>query len=92
MGFKTLTIQKRSSEVWQILSTVKTEFDKFGDMLDKVQDNLRKAGDDLEQVRGVRTRAIQRKLRNVESLPAEEKTISQLNIGNINDSETETDE
>jgi DNA recombination protein RmuC len=92
IGFKTLTIQKRSSEVWQILSTVKTEFDKFGEMLDKVQDNLRKAGDDLEQVRGVRTRAIQRKLRNVESLPVEEKTISQLNIGDINDSETETDE
>jgi DNA recombination protein RmuC len=93
MGFKTLTIQKRSSEVWQILSSVKTEFDKFGTMLDKVQDNLRKAGDDLEQVRGVRTRAIQRRLRSVEDLPAAEEGISPLRIGeDRNEAESETDE
>lgn len=93
MGFKTLTIQKRSSEVWQILSSVKTEFDKFGSMLDKVQDNLRKAGDDLEQVRGVRTRAIQRRLRNVESLPVSDEEISPLRMGeNSNEVESETDE
>jgi len=72
MGFKTLAIQKRSSEVWQILGAVKTEFDKFGGMLDKVQDNLRKAGDDLEKVRGVRTRAIQRSLRHIEVLPPDQ--------------------
>jgi DNA recombination protein RmuC len=72
MGFKTLAIQKRSSEVWQILGAVKTEFDKFGGMLDKVQDNLRKAGDDLEKVRGVRTRAIQRSLKHIEVLPPDQ--------------------
>ena len=72
MGFKTLAIQKRSSEVWQILGAVKNEFDKFGGMLDKVQDNLRKAGDDLEKVRGVRTRAIQRSLRHIEVLPPDQ--------------------
>jgi len=75
MGFKTLAIQKRSSEVWQILNVVKKEFGNFGTLLDKVQDNLRKAGDGLEQVRGVRTRAIERSLSKVESLPADEEAL-----------------
>jgi DNA recombination protein RmuC len=75
MGFKTLAIQKRSSEVWQILNVVKKEFGNFGTLLDKVQVNLRKAGDDLEQVRGVRTRAIERSLNKVERLPAEEEAL-----------------
>ena len=72
MGFKTLAIQKRSSEVWQVLSAVKTEFSKFGDMLDKVQTNIRKAGEDLETIRGTRTKAIERKLRDIQSLPVEQ--------------------
>jgi len=81
MGFKTLAIQKRSSEVWQILNVVKKEFGNFGTLLDKVQDNLRKAGDGLEQVRGVRTRAIERSLSKVESLGADEEALlTPLNI------------
>ena len=74
MGFKTLAIEKRSSEVWQVLGAVKTEFGKFGEMLDKVQNNIRKASDDLELIRGTRTNAIVRKLRTVESLPIEQSS------------------
>lgn len=72
MGFRTLAIQKRTSEVWSILGAVKTEFGKFGGMLQKVQKNLQTAGDQLEEVMGKRTRAIERKLRQVEALPIEE--------------------
>lgn len=72
MGFRTLAIQKRTSEVWSILSAVKTEFGKFGGMLQKVQKNLQTAGNQLEEVMGRRTRAIEQKLRNVEALPQEE--------------------
>lgn len=72
MGFRTLAIQKRTSEVWSVLGAVKTEFRKFGGMLEKVQKNLQSAGDQLEEVMGKRTRAIERKLRQVEALPAEE--------------------
>ena len=78
MGFRTLAIQKRTSEVWGVLGAVKTEFGKFGGMLEKVQKNLQNAGDQLEEVMGKRTRAIERKLRQVEALPTEEskKTLS----------------
>lgn len=72
MGFRTLAIQKRTSEVWSVLGAVKTEFGKFGGMLEKVQKNLQNAGDQLEEVMGKRTRAIERKLRQVEALPSEE--------------------
>ena len=72
MGFRTLAIQKRTSEVWNVLGAVKTEFGKFGGMLEKVQKNLQNAGDQLEEVMGKRTRAIERKLRQVEALPTEE--------------------
>ena len=72
MGFRTLAIQKRTSEVWSVLGAVKTEFGKFGGLLEKVQKNLQNAGDQLEEVMGKRTRAIERKLRQVEALPAEE--------------------
>ena len=72
MGFRTLAIQKRTSEVWNVLGAVKNEFGKFGGMLEKVQKNLQSAGDQLEEVMGVRTRAIERKLRQVEALPADE--------------------
>lgn len=72
MGFRTLAIQKRTSEVWNVLGAVKTEFSKFGGMLEKVQKNLQNAGDQLEEVMGKRTRAIERKLRQVEALPLEE--------------------
>ena len=72
MGFRTLAIQKRTSEVWGVLGAVKTEFGKFGGMLEKVQKNLQNAGDQLEEVMGKRTRAIERRLRQVEALPTEE--------------------
>lgn len=72
MGFRTLAIEKRSSEVWTVLAAVKTEFGKFGGMLQKVQKNLETAGSQLDEVIGKRTRAIERKLRQVQELPAEE--------------------
>lgn len=72
MGFRTLAIEKRSSEVWTVLAAVKTEFGKFGGMLAKVQKNLESAGSHLEEVIGKRTRAIERKLRQVQELPAEQ--------------------
>jgi DNA recombination protein RmuC len=72
MGFKTLAIQKRSSEVWQVLGAVKTEFEKFGGLLDKAQKNLQTATSQIDELVGKRTKAIQRKLRGVESLPAGE--------------------
>ena len=65
MGFRTLAIQKRSSEVWQVLAAVKTEFGKFGDVLDKVQQKLQEASTTIDKV-SVRRRAIDRKLRGVE--------------------------
>ena len=71
MGFRTLAIEKRSSEVWRTLGAVKTEFGKFGDVLDGVQKKLVEASNKIEQT-GVRTRAIQRSLRDVESLPGED--------------------
>ena len=68
MGFRTLAIQKRSSEVWRILGSVKAEFEKFGGLLEKAQKNLQTANNQLEEVMGKRTRAIQRQLRSVEAL------------------------
>ena len=61
----------RSSEVWQLLGAVKSEFGKFGEVLDKVKKKLDEAGKHIEAT-GVRTRAITRKLRDVESLPGQE--------------------
>ena len=72
MGFRTLAIEKRSSEVWTVLAAVKTEFGKFGGMLEKVQKNLETAGSQLDEVIGKRTRAIERKLRGVQELPADQ--------------------
>lgn len=86
MGFRTLAIQKRTSEVWSVLGAVKTEFGKFGGMLEKVQKNLQNAGDQLEEVMGKRTRAIERKLRQVEALPTEESR-KMLSLENFTDEE-----
>jgi DNA recombination protein RmuC len=72
MGFRTLAIQKRSSEVWQVLSAVKKEFNQFGGMLDKAQKNIQTGLNQLDDVVGARTRAIQRKLKEVETLPESE--------------------
>lgn len=86
MGFRTLAIQKRTSEVWSVLGAVKTEFGKFGGMLEKVQKNLQNAGDQLEEVMGKRTRAIERKLRQVEALPTEESK-KMLTLNDFTDDE-----
>ena len=68
MGFKTLAIQKRSGEVWQLLGAVKTEFDKFGQGLSKMQQRLRQTDEELDNLIGVRSRAISRKLRAVQTM------------------------
>ncbi len=68
MGFKTLAIQKRSSEVWQVLGAVKKEFENFGGMMSKAQKNIQTGLNQLDDVMGKRTRAIQRKLKSVEAL------------------------
>ena len=68
MGFRTLAVEKRSSEVWQLLGAVKTEFGKFGDVLAKTKEQIDRASTTLGTA-AVRTRAIERKLRDVESLP-----------------------
>ena len=72
MGFKTLAIQKRSSEVWNVLGAVKSEFQKFSDVIKSAQQRLDQAHGELEKLVGVRTRAIQRKLNSVSSLSEEE--------------------
>jgi len=68
MGFKTLAIQKRSSEVWQVLGAVKKEFENFSGLMDKAQKNIQTGLNQLDDVMGKRTRAIQRKLKSVEAL------------------------
>ena len=69
MGFRTLAIQQRSSEVWNLLAAVKTEFGKFGDALAKVKDKLDQASTDMDKV-AVRSRAIRKQLNKVEELPS----------------------
>jgi DNA recombination protein RmuC len=71
MGFRTLAIQQRSSEVWEVLGAVKTEFGKFGEVLAKVKKKLHAVTREMDQA-GVRTRAIERRLREVEELPPPE--------------------
>jgi DNA recombination protein RmuC len=70
MGFKTLAIQKRSSEVWKILGAVKTEFGKFGGVLEKAQKKITEANNELDSLVGTRTRMMFSKLKGVEELPA----------------------
>jgi DNA recombination protein RmuC len=69
MGFRTLAIQKRSSEVWNLLASVKTEFSKFGESLSAVKEKIDQASRKMEDV-DVRSRAITKKLRDVEELPS----------------------
>ncbi|WP_374703648.1 DNA recombination protein RmuC [Burkholderia sp. WAC0059] len=71
MGFRTLAIERRSSEVWQVLGAVKTEFGKFGDVLAKTKSQLETVARSIEAAE-VRTRAMSRKLRDVEALPGDE--------------------
>ena len=71
MGFRTLAIQKRSGEVWKVLGAVKTAFENFATVLESTQNRLNQANAELDKLVGVRTRQIQRTLKNVESLPVE---------------------
>jgi DNA recombination protein RmuC len=73
MGFRTLAIEKRSSEVWEVLGAIKTEFGKFGGIIEKVHKKLQEASNVIDSAAS-RTRAIERKLRTVEGLPANEAT------------------
>ena len=73
MGFRTLAIQKHSSEVWEVLAAAKTEFGKFGGVIDKLKRQLDAASNTIDET-GARTRAIERELRTVEELPLEEAT------------------
>ena len=72
MGFRTLAIQKRSGEVWTLLSAVKTEFGTFQTVLEKAQERIEQTGAELDKLVGVRTRKINSRLRGVSALPAEE--------------------
>ena len=75
MGFKTLAVQKRSAEVWKILGGVKTEFDKFNDVLVMTQQRLDQANKELDKLVGVRTRQIRRQLKDVESVNLSEQNL-----------------
>ncbi len=79
MGFKTLAVQKRSAEVWNILGAVKTEFDKFNDVLVATQQRITQANSELDKLVGVRTRQIRRKLSNVQKL--EDDSVLELSDG-----------
>lgn len=72
MGFRTLAIEKRSSEVWKLLGGVKSEFEKFGDLLDKTNKKLQEISNTMERA-SAKTRTIQRKLKNVEALPVSDE-------------------
>ena len=83
IGFKTLAVQKRSAEVWNVLGSVKTEFEKFADVITKTQQRLDQANDELEKLVGVRTRAINRHLKAVESnnIPIESFSVNMPLLG-----------
>ncbi len=87
MGFKTLAIQKHSGEVWQVLGAVKTEFANFSKVLGNARNRLRMADEELEKLIGTRTRAIERKLRGVESLTAADsaEVLELEDLGNSSD-------
>ncbi len=72
MGFRTLAIERRSNDVWETLGAVKTEFEKFGGLLDKAKKSIDTASETIEQLQGRRTKSIRRKLRDIEALPAEQ--------------------
>jgi DNA recombination protein RmuC len=86
MGFQTLTIQKKSNEVWKLLSSIRGEFDKFGDLLEKTQEKLEDAGKVLADAHS-RTKIIANKLNRVDLLPPEEAIVKTLG-GEIIESET----
>ena len=89
MGFRTLAIQQRSSEVWKVLGAVKKEFESFGGLMQKAQKNIQTGMDQLDDVMGMRTKAIQRKLRGVESL---NDTDTKLLLTDVTDTDINDDD
>jgi len=92
MGFRTLAIQQRSSEVWRILGAVKKEFENFGGMLEKAQRNIQTASNQIDEVMGKRTRAIQRKLRSVETLSSAEASLILPETGSLDDADDQEED
>lgn len=88
MGFRCLTVEKKTSEIWKVLGAVRTEFGKFGDILEKTRDKLTAATNELDKT-GARSRAIEKQLRNVEALPDAD---AQKLLGNSLDYGSEEDE
>jgi DNA recombination protein RmuC len=68
LGFRSLAVEKRTSEIWDLLGAVRTEFGKFGDILEKTKEKLDSASKEIDKA-GTRSRAIERKLRDVQTLP-----------------------
>ena len=92
MGFRTLVIEKRTSEVWKVLGAVKTEFNKFNDVLKKAQLKIANASKDIDQLVGTRTDKIQLKLRNIETLSGTETNLLLNNEPTDSDDSNDTDE
>ena len=90
MGFRTLALQKRSSEVWKVLGNVKKEFENFGGLLEKAQKNIQTGLGQLDEVTGKRTRAINRELREVERMPMVDAPLKLPEI-NLNTNQDEID-
>ena len=91
MGFRTLAIQKRSSEVWKVLGDVKTEFVKFGEVIEKVEKKLGEASNQLQSVHQ-RSRVLQRKLKDVQALPAATTAQVQPSLPSLAVADAEADE
>ena len=89
MGFRTLAIQKRSSEVWNLLAAVKTEWTKYGDVLDAVQKKINQASETIEKAK-MRSRAVGKKLKDVQELPSSE--VATLLPKNLLEDDTEAGE
>jgi DNA recombination protein RmuC len=87
-GYKTMAMEQRSGEIKKTLSAVKTEFNKFGDVLKKAKDKIDKASEDIDELVGTRTRKIQSKLKSFEELPVNETA---LILGENNDLENADD-
>ena len=88
MGFRTLAIQKYSGEVWKILGAVKKEFESMGGMLEKAKKHIETANGQIENVLGVRTRAIQRRLKDVDTLSAEDARCIIPEIGPLDEDDS----
>jgi DNA recombination protein RmuC len=88
MGFRTLAIEQRSAEVWNLLGAVRTEFHKFGEVLDKTRKKLQEAGNHIDAA-ATRTRQMERKLKSVQALPVEESR-SLLELADGEDDQHET--